>query len=39
MAKTFKVGILGIRRGANYASLFEANPHTKVSAICDFDGD
>lgn len=37
MNKKLKVGVLGIRRGASFAKQFEANPHTKLSAICDFD--
>lgn len=37
MKKKLKAGVLGIRRGAGFARLFEANPHTKLVAICDFD--
>lgn len=34
-----KVGILGITRGADFAPIFEDNPHTELSAICDFNKD
>lgn len=31
-----KVGVLGMMRGADFARIFEANPHTELAAICDF---
>jgi len=32
-----KVGVLGLKRGAGFASLFDANPCSKTVAVCDFD--
>jgi predicted dehydrogenase len=31
-----KAGVLGINRGSDFARIFEANPHTELAAICDF---
>ncbi|MBC7326638.1 Gfo/Idh/MocA family oxidoreductase [bacterium] len=35
--KKLKVGVFGIKRGATFAHLFDMNPHTELSAICDAD--
>jgi len=37
MSKKLKAGVFGIRRGAGFARLFEKNPHTELTAVCDFD--
>ncbi len=35
--KKLRVGVFGIKRGATFAQLFDINPHTQLTAICDFD--
>lgn len=35
--KTWNVGIVGLRRGRGFVSLFAAHPRVKVTALCDLD--
>jgi len=32
-----RIGILGMKRGANFARIFDHHPNTELVAICDFD--
>ena len=36
-SKKLKVGVIGLRRGAGFAGLFDSNPNSKTVAVCDFD--
>jgi CheY-like chemotaxis protein len=33
--KKYKVGLVGVRRGSSYLSVFANNPRTEIAAVCD----
>lgn len=33
--KKLKVGLVGVRRGSSYLSVFSQNPRTEIAAVCD----
>ena len=35
--KTWNVGIVGLRRGRGFVSVFAAHPRVNVTALCDID--
>jgi len=35
--RKLRIGVLGMKRGASFARIFDNNLNTKLVAICDFD--
>jgi len=39
LKRNLRVGVLGMKRGASFARIFDHNSNTKLVAVCDFDRD